>query len=140
MALPGIYPPVAIRGRILVDGGLLDPLPLGVAARMGAGVVVGVKLSGGPGRLCMDELSEDCTMSLPSVLTTILRSIELVQTRTSKETDQTPAIVVTPELASLSGGKLRHFKSGRRYIEAGDEAIEAALPRLAGAMPWLRDD
>jgi len=139
-ALPGIYPPVQVGGRILVDGGTLDPLPIGVAARMGAGVVVGIKLSGGAGTVRMDELSEKGHAALPSVIATILRSIELVQARVARDTEAIPAIVVTPELATLPSGKLRHFKHGRQYIESGEAAVEEALPRLAATLPWLRTD
>jgi NTE family protein len=139
-ALPGIYPPVQVGGRILVDGGTLDPLPIGVAARMGAGVVVGIKLSGGAGTVRMDELSEKGHAPLPSVIATILRSIELVQARVARETEAISAIVVAPAVASLPSGKLRHFKRGRQYMEAGEAAVEDALPRLAASLPWLRTD
>jgi NTE family protein len=139
-ALPGIYPPVPVGDRILVDGGTLDPLPIGVAARMGAGVVVGIKLSGGAGTVRMDELSERGHAPLPSVIATILRSIELVQARDARENEAIAAIVVAPEVASFPSGKLRHFKRGRQYIEAGEAAVEEALPRIANTLPWLRTD
>lgn len=137
IAVPGIFPPVCLGERVLVDGGLLDPLPVDVASEMGAGVVVGVKLSGGPGTVRLDEISEEGDARPPSVVGTIMRAIELVQTHVSRELEQTATIVVTPE---IGGGTLRNFKSGRQYIEAGDRCVEEALPRLTAAMPWLRDD
>ena len=137
IAVPGIFPPVCLGQRVLVDGGVLDPLPVNVAAGMGAGVVVGVKLSGGPGTVRLDEISEEGDAQVPSVVGTILRAIELVQTHVARELDQTATVVVTPE---IGGGTLRNFKSGRRYIESGEQCVEDALPRLAAAMPWLRDD
>ena len=137
IAVPGIFPPVCLGQRVLVDGGVLDPLPVNVAAGMGAGAVVGVKLSGGPGTVQLDEISEEGDAQAPSVVGTILRAIELVQTHVARELEQTATVVVTPE---IGGGTLRNFKSGRRYIESGEQCIEAALPRLAAAMPWLRDD
>ncbi|MEJ7685929.1 MAG: patatin-like phospholipase family protein [Variovorax sp.] len=42
LALPLAFAPVRINGRLLVDGYLADPLPLSVAMRHGAGVIVGV--------------------------------------------------------------------------------------------------
>jgi NTE family protein len=136
MALPGIFPPVGLGRRVLVDGGMLDPLPIGVAAEMGAGIVVGVKLSGGPGTVLLDEVSEETRVEVPSALGTIMRAIELVQTHVVREFEQTATVVVTP---AIGPGTLKNFKSGRRFIEAGDAAIEEALPRLSAAMPWLRD-
>ena len=38
-AIPGIYPPVAIGGRLLVDGGLAEDPPLGTAIERGATTV-----------------------------------------------------------------------------------------------------
>jgi NTE family protein len=137
IAVPGIFPPVCLGERVLVDGGLLDPLPIDIAAQMGAGVVVGVKLSGGPGTVRLDEISEDGDAQAPSVVGTIMRAIELVQTHVSRDLDQTATVVVMPE---IGGGTLRNFKSGRQYIEAGEKCVEDALPRLSAAMPWLRHD
>jgi NTE family protein len=137
IAVPGIFPPVCLGERVLVDGGLLDPLPVDVAAEMGAGVVVGVKLSGGPGTVRLDEISEEGNARPPSVVGTIMRAIELVQTHVSRELERTATVVVTPE---IGGGTLRNFKSGRQFIEAGERCVEEALPRLSAAMPWLRDD
>jgi NTE family protein len=37
-ALPGLYPPVRVDGRLLVDGGLAEDPPLGTAVRNGAAV------------------------------------------------------------------------------------------------------
>jgi NTE family protein len=41
-AVPGLYTPVTVNGRWLVDGGLLNPLPVDVALRMGATVTLAV--------------------------------------------------------------------------------------------------
>jgi hypothetical protein len=47
-------------------------------------------------------------------------------------------VTVAPLFVGLAGAKLRKFSSGRRFIEAGAAATEAALPRLATVFPWLR--
>ena len=45
MSFPGLFAPVQINGRWLVDGGLVDPVPVGVAQALGAGVVIAVDLN-----------------------------------------------------------------------------------------------
>lgn len=45
MSCPGLFEPVRIHGRWLVDGGLVDPVPVGVARAMGAEVVIAVDLN-----------------------------------------------------------------------------------------------
>lgn len=45
MAVPGLFVPVEIDGRILVDGGLVENVPISPLAKMGAGITVAVDLS-----------------------------------------------------------------------------------------------
>jgi len=45
-AIPGVYAPVETGGRILVDGGTTDKLPVNPTFQMGADIVVGVEVSG----------------------------------------------------------------------------------------------
>ncbi|XKH01589.1 patatin-like phospholipase family protein [Marinobacter nauticus] len=45
MAVPGLFVPVEINGRTLVDGGLVENLPISPLAEMGAGITVGIDLS-----------------------------------------------------------------------------------------------
>ena len=47
MSMPGLFAPVQVKGRWLVDGGLVDPVPVGVARAMGADVVIAVDLNSG---------------------------------------------------------------------------------------------
>lgn len=42
MAVPGVFPPVNREGWLLVDGGIVDNLPVGVVREMGADVVIAV--------------------------------------------------------------------------------------------------
>jgi len=43
-ALPGIFPPVRIGGRWLVDGALVNPVPVSAARALGARVVIAVNI------------------------------------------------------------------------------------------------
>lgn len=43
-AIPGLFPPVEIDGRMLVDGGVVDNLPVDVARELGADYVIAVDL------------------------------------------------------------------------------------------------
>jgi NTE family protein len=45
ISVPGMFTPVRINGRILVDGGLVNPVPVSVARSMGANIVIAVDLS-----------------------------------------------------------------------------------------------
>ncbi|MCB1768492.1 MAG: patatin-like phospholipase family protein, partial [Candidatus Competibacteraceae bacterium] len=46
IALPGLFSPVRYQDRWLVDGGLVDPLPISLCRAMGAEQVIAVNLNG----------------------------------------------------------------------------------------------
>lgn len=45
IALPGLFTPVIREGRIIVDGALVNPVPVSLARAMGADIVIAVDLS-----------------------------------------------------------------------------------------------
>ena len=45
IAVPGLLTPVRLNGRILLDGGLVNPVPVSVVRAMGAETVIGVDVS-----------------------------------------------------------------------------------------------
>ena len=47
MSVPGLFAPSRVKGRWLLDGGIVDPIPVGVARATEADVVVAVDLNSG---------------------------------------------------------------------------------------------
>ncbi|MBW1980463.1 MAG: patatin-like phospholipase family protein [Deltaproteobacteria bacterium] len=47
IAMPGIFTPTLLKGRWLVDGGLVNPIPVSLCRAMGAQVVIAVNLNTG---------------------------------------------------------------------------------------------
>jgi len=61
-ALPGIFPPVHIGGRWLVDGALVNPVPVSAARALGARLVIAVNLNSdlfGRGTIIASHGSDD---------------------------------------------------------------------------------
>ena len=46
LAIPGVFSPVVVDGRVLVDGGLMDPVPVAPIASVPADLTVAVSLTG----------------------------------------------------------------------------------------------
>lgn len=46
MSLPALFPPIRNKGRWLVDGGLVNPVPVSVCRALGADIVIAVNLNG----------------------------------------------------------------------------------------------
>ncbi len=51
ISIPGIFTPVFTSGRYLVDGGLVNSVPVSVCREMGADIVIGVNVIPEPGKL-----------------------------------------------------------------------------------------
>ena len=138
MAIPGIYPPQLVCGLTLVDGGVVNPVPSNVAADLGSDTVIAVKLRGGATAEREELEVVEGYGRTPSILAVILRSIEIMQSKIAADTAAAATIVIAPTFPDDDSIPLRRFTEGRRYIELGEEAAEAALPRIKAALPWLR--
>ena len=139
ISIPGVYPALKVGPYTVVDGGVLNPVPTSVAAEGGADVVVGVRLAASPETPDRDvEATEATGKRRNSALAVILRSIEIMQSRIVTHPDGASVITIEPQLRSVGGARLKNFAAGRRFIEAGEAAVETQLPRLASAFPWLR--
>lgn len=70
MSLPGIFSPVYTEdGKVLMDGGLVNNMPVDVVKQMGADIVIGVNLS-------IDKVSDPLLLqSLPSQISQLLKIV-----------------------------------------------------------------
>jgi NTE family protein len=123
MSVPGVFAPQRLNGKLLVDGGMADNVPIDVAREMGADIVIVVATQGPLAR------AEDIR-SLPQVLgqtvSLLILANERVQLATIKPTD----VLVTVDTHGLGSAD---FKRAPELIAAGREstiAKEADLQRL----------
>jgi NTE family protein len=138
-SIPGVYPAVRVGPYAAIDGGIVNPVPHKTAAVMGADKVIAVRL--GRPRPTTDSGAEarDGSGRVPSAIEAMVRSVELMQT-TMRAERSTTTITIEPECEDVPTIGLRRFSLGRRYIQAGEAAVEAAVPRIAAALPWVRAD
>jgi NTE family protein len=131
MAIPGIYPPLRAGDSYLVDGSVLNPVPSRQCRDLGAGIVIGVRLTG-TRTSPREEL--DIDVSRPLATETILRCLEIMHNRVSEMSrgDADVAIEVC-----LDKGGLRDFGLAAEIAEAGYAAAQEAVPELLAAMPYV---
>lgn len=138
MAIPGVYPAQCIAGHQLVDGGVLNPVPSNVVADMGANVVIAVKLATRWTPPPADTEAIEAFGRPPTVLQVITRSIDLLQSKIAADSGAAATILIEPDFENAGGFGLRSFTQGRRFIPLGTAAAEAAVPRIAAALPWVQ--
>ena len=138
ISIPGIFPAQRVGHYTAVDGGVLNPVPASVAADMGADIVIGVQLGIRPSEPVREARAVQASGRPPSAIQVIMRSIEIMQSRLVPQAGNAATIIVRPELQEIPGARLRSFREGVRYVDDGDAAVEAAMPRIKAAVPWLR--
>ena len=119
-AVPSVFQPVSIGGRDYVDGGLVSPVPVRYARQMGADVVLAVDIASAP----ESNPARDSLQILLQTFTIMGRSISDWELRDAD-------VVVRPAMVDVSS---TDFAARRRAIEAGRQAMQAALPALRNAL------
>ncbi len=117
MSIPLVLPPVVFEGRRLVDGLVVNNLPIDVARDFGAPVVVAVDVGSPP--LKPDEYK--------SALGVAEQVTNLLAEDRSKDFAVEPDVLIRPELGKHSASKYSNFDM---LIERGYEATKAALPQI----------
>lgn len=117
MALPGLAPPMADRSRLLVDGGVLDTLPVDVMAARPEGPIVAVDV-GRPLRRARDE------EPLPRLLETLMRSTTLGSWGLAARNAMQASLVVAPEVDDVG---LLEWHRLDEIVELGRAAAIRAL-------------
>ncbi|RLE26265.1 MAG: hypothetical protein DRJ65_05840 [Acidobacteria bacterium] len=133
MAVPGVFAPSVIEDRVLVDGGLVNNLPVDLARQMGADVVIAVDV-GEPLR-SREEL-ESLTRVAGQVVAMMVRGNA---NRQMAEAD----LVLFPDVGEFSGSD---FHKADRMIPIGEAVTRAAAEELSvyslseGAYAEFRSD
>jgi NTE family protein len=118
-AIPGLVAPVELGGRLLVDGGIVNNLPISVVRDLGADVVIAVGLGSPPGEHPRGPLQA----GVAAIDVLIMHAAE----------DPSTADVHIPVPVWGLGSFVR--TSGRhRLIAMGRQATEKALPAIRAAL------
>jgi NTE family protein len=133
MAIPGIYPPSPGLGSYLVDGGVLTPVPVRQCRELGAGIVIGVRLTG---RGTSPRESLDFKPAKPLAIETIMRTFEIMLNRISEASSEHTDVPI--DVLVEGDGGVRDFRRGDEISEVGYQAAIAATPALTEALPYLK--
>lgn len=116
ISIPGLFSPVQIGKRLLVDGGLVNPVPVSVAREMGAHVVIAVDVSQG---IVTDKKPESRKSKGPKIA-------------------RGPLLLPKPAAAEENGGAMRLLDDFFAEIEKKVNRLRAAAA-AAAARPAVAD-
>jgi NTE family protein len=159
MSLPGLFPPIRNQGRWLVDGGLVNPVPVSVCRALGADKVIAVNLNGAiVGRHFLHRIEDEADQaaadgllsmlrktvknyssslfgsngtndSAPGLFDAIIGSINIVQDRITRSRMAGDP----PDIIlapRLSHIGLMEFYRAREAIQEGRECVQRMLPEI----------
>lgn len=156
ISLPGLFPAIRHKDKWLVDGGLVNPVPVSVCRALGADVVIAVNLNGDivgkhhrkPDPVpkaedtLVDRISDwvsEYTGSVfsspeeedqaPGLYEAIAGSINIIQDRItrSRMAGDPPDILLSPKLGQLG---LLEFYRAEEAIEEGRECVQRSLDEI----------
>jgi predicted acylesterase/phospholipase RssA len=145
LAIPGVFPPVAPGdGRLLVDGGVLDNLPVETMSRAQEGPVIASDVTAHDGRWAQARRSGPARLNrfvvraltgtdqvLPRLGETLLRTFTLGSADTAAAALAHADLVVVPPVGGVG---LMDWKQLPRLREAGRSAARAVLEESPDAV------
>lgn len=123
-AVPGVFHPVRIGNADYVDGGLVSPVPVSFARKMGADFVIAVNISAQPDAQPASS-TFDVLLQTFAIMGQSLNQYEL------KQAD----VVIRPELATMKGND---FNGRGTAILAGEKAALAMIAEIRQKMKARR--
>jgi NTE family protein len=153
VSLPGIFPPVKMHGRWLVDGALVNPVPVSVCRALGARMVIAVNLTGdtmgsvptpapkngGNGGPKPEEMRNNlmpamrqylgAEMSEPNFFNTMAASFNILLDRVTRSrlAGDPPDMSIIPRVGHIG---LLDFHRADEAMEEGAKAVDRIVPEL----------
>ncbi|HJW71415.1 MAG TPA: patatin-like phospholipase family protein [Geothrix sp.] len=116
-AIPGVFQPVQHQGKILVDGGVVDNIPISVAKAKGADIVIAVDISANIGNTNITNL-----VGVTLQATNIMFALNVEQSKKGAD------ILITP--AGIGDIGMLDFTQKKRCMQAGIESTRSAIPAI----------
>ena len=120
MSVPGAFAPVRVGDRLLVDGGMVDNVPVDVVRQMGADRLIVVDV-GSPLH------KEDALTNPLVIMDQMISALMTEKTEATLATLRPEDVLIRPELGDITAAE---FNRGDEAMAIGERAAEAALPRL----------
>ena len=125
-SIPGVFRPVNISGRMYVDGGVVSPVAVEAAKKLGADIVIAVDIAG------------DVESSQPEgTIDTILQSINIMYSKLASIQISKADVVIRPKVGYIGSAD---FSKRHEAVLEGEKAAIEALPKIQEIIDKLRQE
>jgi NTE family protein len=115
-AIPGVFNPVELQGRLLVDGGVVDNIPIAVAREKGADIVIAV------------DISENvANFNITNVVDVMVQAVAIIMNENTKLKKKDADVLIAPAVGNVA---MLDFTQKKRCMQAGIEAAQRAVPEI----------
>jgi len=124
-SIPGVFIPLTYGGRLLVDGGVVDNMPVDIARKMGADIVIAVDIT--------ENVSN---YEIGNVVDIILQTLNIMSAEITRYKIAEADVVIRPDVRGVG---LIDFTKKTYMITRGEEAARRALPQIREAIRKATD-
>jgi NTE family protein len=115
-AIPGVFQPVEHQGKLLVDGGVIDNIPVSVAREKGADIVIAV------------DIGENMiNFNITNLLEVMLQSITIMGEVNARDRKKDADVLISPKIGDVG---MLDFSQKKRSMMAGIEATQKVMPDI----------
>ncbi|GKU82364.1 patatin-like phospholipase family protein [Niallia sp. NCCP-28] len=116
ISIPGIFIPEKIDGRLLVDGGVIDRVPVSVVREMGADLIIAV-----------DVANVNITAEINSIYDVIMRSLDIIQMELVNSREIASDFMIRPPVEMFNS---KAFTNLEKIIELGEEETRRQMGNI----------
>ncbi|KUP07323.1 esterase [Bacillus coahuilensis p1.1.43] len=116
ISIPGVFVPERIDGRLLVDGGVIDRVPVSVVKDLGADIVVAVDVS---------EVNKN--IEIQTIYDVIMQSIDILQVEIIENREIESDVMIRPHLVEFNA---RSFTDIEAMIRVGEEEARKHIDKI----------
>lgn len=120
ISIPGVFVPEKINDQFLVDGGVIDRVPISVVRDMGADIVIAVDCS-----------KFEANGDIQSIYDVIMQSIDIMQDDITDHMMIDADIVMRPEVYPFSS---RNYSNTAEILQKGEEEAERRITEIQTLM------
>jgi NTE family protein len=115
-AIPGVFEPVNYQGKLLVDGGVIDNIPIDVAREKGADIVIAV------------DISQDvANYNITNIVDVMLQTVTIMSSENAKCKKKEADVLITPAVGNVA---MLDFSQKKRCMQAGIDAARVSIPEI----------
>ena len=115
-AIPGVFPPVTLQEKVLVDGGVVDNIPVSAAREKGADIVIAVDIG-----------EQVINFNIVDVIDVMLQAITIMAAEGAKFKKKDADVLIAPKIGDVG---MLDFSQKKRCVQAGIDATQNMMPEI----------